>query len=259
MLAENAIVTLPQLLIGTQDPIVVRAEKINQGLLGRVILRLTDVAGNVTVCEQGFNRPPTANAGPDQTVEWTTGGAVVTLDGSGSSDPDGDTLTYTWTGPFPESGGTVSGVSPAVTLPSLGPFDITLVVNDGTVDGEPDTLTITVVDTTAPVVTAALVPVGEGDDDDDLFRVEFSCSDTCDDNPAVTFATINGVPVSNGQLVELELEDDEEQEVGEEDGVLEIEAPSFLLTVECVDASGNVGTATATPPFPGKRRYCKRC
>jgi len=35
-----------------------------------------------------------ANAGSDQTVE---SGAIVQLDGSASSDPSGDTLTYQWT------------------------------------------------------------------------------------------------------------------------------------------------------------------
>ena len=77
------------------------------------------------------NQTPVADAGADQTVACASAsGTPVTLDGSGSSDPDGDALTYTWTGPFPEGGGTASGVSPTVTLP-LGTSRVTLVVSDG--------------------------------------------------------------------------------------------------------------------------------
>ncbi|MCI0401743.1 MAG: hypothetical protein L0Y67_01345 [Gammaproteobacteria bacterium] len=103
------------------------------------------------------------------------------------------------------------------------------------------------VDATPPVVTATLDPGGEIDDDEGRFRVQFSCTDDRDPAPTITSAALNGIPVVNGQLVELEVHD--ETQVEEDDDILEIEAPSFELVVTCTDASGNVGIATATPPF----------
>jgi hypothetical protein len=41
-----------------------------------------------------FAQKPTANAGPDQTAKI---GATVTLNGTGSTDPNGNSLTYLWT------------------------------------------------------------------------------------------------------------------------------------------------------------------
>jgi len=49
----------------------------------------------VDVAVRAVNDPPVADAGPDQTVKTS---ALVTLDGSGSYDPDGDlSLKYFWT------------------------------------------------------------------------------------------------------------------------------------------------------------------
>jgi len=87
------------------------------------------------------NQPPVANAGPDQTVySVDSGGVMVALNGSGSHDPDGDPLTYTWTGPF----GMATKMNPTVFL-SLGTHTITLVVNDGQLDAQ-DEVIITVAD-----------------------------------------------------------------------------------------------------------------
>jgi hypothetical protein len=94
------------------------------------------------------NLPPTADAGTSHTVEQAgPTGSNVMLDGSGSTDPDGDTLTYSWS-----TGDT--GVNPIVLL-SAGTHTISLVVNDGTVDSAPDTVQIIVQDTIAPVITVS--------------------------------------------------------------------------------------------------------
>ncbi len=90
------------------------------------------------------NTPPVANAGDDQTVN---SGATVALNGSGSTDADGDTLTYSWT----QSAGTTvtltgaDTATPSFTAP-LGPdtLSFVLVVDDGQGDTSQDTVTITV-------------------------------------------------------------------------------------------------------------------
>ncbi len=102
------------------------------------------------------NQPPVAEAGPDQVVEATSpAGADVTLNGGGSSDPDGDPLTYTWTTLF----GELTGVSPTLTLP-LGMHTISLTVEDSGGETSSDAVTVTVQDTTPPETTITAQPAG---------------------------------------------------------------------------------------------------
>ncbi len=90
------------------------------------------------------NGIPTAHAGPDQD---RNAGNTVTLDGSGSTDPDGDTLTYSWV----QNGGpivTITGAttaSPTFTGPA-GPATLTfeLTVADGRGETDTDVVVITV-------------------------------------------------------------------------------------------------------------------
>jgi hypothetical protein len=84
--------------------------------------------------------PPVANAGPDQSVQAGPDCmAAVTLDGSASSDLDGEDLTSIWTGPF----GAVVGTSPTVTL-AAGTHTLTLFVQDGQRSAATDTVVVTV-------------------------------------------------------------------------------------------------------------------
>jgi hypothetical protein len=127
------------------------------------------------------NRPPVADAGPDQIgIEQTShAGADVTLDGSGSSDPDGDALDYTWTW----TGGSATEVNPTVTLP-LGTTTVTLTVDDGDAT-DTDTVEIEVVDTTAPEIditgdTLILWPPNHKYHTFTIHDFDVSVSDICD-------------------------------------------------------------------------------
>ena len=94
-----------------------------------------------------FNSPPIADAGPDQMLLAPIGSVVeVTLDGSGSTDAEGDELTYIWTWTVDVTY-TEYGVNPVITLP-VGGHVIELVVSDGEFDSEPDYVTIKVLDIT---------------------------------------------------------------------------------------------------------------
>jgi len=98
---------------------------------------------------------------------------------------------------------------------------------------------------TPPVVTASLEPICD-DDDEGLFRVVFDA--TGDNTPLNVEALINGVvPVSDGDIVELELDDEFEWET--EDGITEIEGESFTLDVTVTDSQGQAASASASPSF----------
>jgi hypothetical protein len=91
------------------------------------------------------NGAPVAQAGPAQLSAYI--GDTVTLDGNGSSDPDNDPLTYRWslTSKPNGSGAALSGpatVSPSFVMDVFGDYRVQLVVNDGTIDSPPDTVTI---------------------------------------------------------------------------------------------------------------------
>jgi thermitase len=106
----------------------------------------------------GPNNPPVANAGADQS--WTDtdgdGSVMVTLNGTGSSDPDGDDLTYQW-----REGATIiaSGPTPGVFL-GVGVHTIALQVTDSRgASSAADTVVVTIqAGTVVPLAVNAISP-----------------------------------------------------------------------------------------------------
>lgn len=112
-------------------------------LLSLVVLAL---AG----CSDGPTDPSATNNPPLVDIQvdgLATAGALVTLDGSRSSDPDGDDLTYRWTQVEGPSVGTLAGVAaPSFTAPNeISNLAFQLVVNDGLEDSAPAQASILVV------------------------------------------------------------------------------------------------------------------
>jgi len=94
-----------------------------------------------------LNSPPSASAGVAQVVEATSpAGALVMLNGSGS-DPDGDPLAFSWSGPC----GSATTATAAFTCP-LGTSTMTLTVDDGKGGSATASVDITVRDTSPPAI-----------------------------------------------------------------------------------------------------------
>jgi len=114
-------------------------------------LVVTDSDGLVSAPSQvsvsSLNAPPNANAGND-IASYV--GNMITLDGTGSNDPDGDTLSYFWE-LINAPDGSVAQLSQAQTvtptfIPDLpGEYDIDLTVNDGFIDSAPDNVKLVIV------------------------------------------------------------------------------------------------------------------
>lgn len=95
----------------------------------------------VTITERVFNEPPIARIAGRQSVEI---GTVVQLDGSDSSDPDDDELTFAWVAPPGITLDDPTSARPQFTATEADVYTFTLIVADGVFRSDPVVVVITV-------------------------------------------------------------------------------------------------------------------
>ena len=126
---------------------------------------------------------PIANAGRDQSVAT---GAVVTLDGSESTDPEGQSISYEWSFVNKPTGSTAQLSSTTAPRPSFtadlaGSYERELVVNDGELDSVADRVVVTATESNrAPTANAGAdqtVAVGS------VVNLDGSASNDADGDP----------------------------------------------------------------------------
>jgi hypothetical protein len=111
-----------------------------------------------TVTVTTTNSRPVADAGPDQTVGLSQ---VVVVDGSNSSDPDGDALTFQWALTSRPAGSAAAIADPGATVATFtadapGDYTVQLIVSDGQLESAPDT---------ALISTTGSAPTADAGDD----------------------------------------------------------------------------------------------
>ncbi|MCG8671316.1 MAG: PKD domain-containing protein [Pseudomonadales bacterium] len=200
------------------------------------------------------NDAPTADAGDDQTVEV---GDLVSLNGDQSSDPEGESITYSWTITSSPGGSSASLSNASIVNPTFipdeaGDYDIRLVVNDGENDSSGDTVTIT-------ATVANIAPVADAGDDQAISTsqtVQLDGSDSFDNNldtltyswrftsvPGGSVASLSDTDVVNPTFV-ADLEGNYMIELVVNDGTVDSEPDTVLVAYQEVNQKP---TANAGP------------
>lgn len=214
------------------------------------------------------NQQPVADAGPDQAdiecVSPTT--TEVILDGTGSSDPDPDCLTYLWTAPgvtfANETSPTPTGEFP------LGTTTVTLTVSDG-IDEDTDTVDITIVDTIPPEITVelnrdVLWPPNHKMAD---ICATVEVDDICDANPTFVLTSITSDEPDNGKGDGNTVDDIQGADFGTDDVKFQLRSErrgngggrKYTLTYTASDDSNNEASAIVCVRVPHDKSAAAMC
>ncbi len=230
---------------------------VDTGNDGAPVLPSTDLAGFARVFDgngdgvarvdigafESRNHAPVVNAGADRTITADAGCQGEVALSAVASDVDGDSLRLTWSGAF----GTASGPNLSLTLP-VGTHVITVTVDDGIGGRASDTVVVTIVDTTPPVITGVKASPSVIDKSNHMLvpvEVSVDATDGCGAVACRIVSVASNEPgtedweITGPLTLKLRAE-----RLGKGDGRV------YTITIECTDAAGNVATSTVTVKVP---------
>jgi len=180
----------------------------------------------------GINQPPVANAGVPYVGDE---GSIVTLDGSGSSDPDGNIVSYEWDLDNDGLYGDATGVTTNVVFDDDGTHTVRLKVTDENNEIDFGTATVTVNNVAPSVYAGVDATINEGD----TFSSSGSFSDPGADSWA---ATVNYGDGSGDQLLTL----NEDKTFSLSHTYVDNDVYTLTVTVTDYDGGENLDTALIT-------------
>jgi len=211
------------------------------------------------------NQPPSADAGPDRTVECNaTGRGFFTLDG-GVHDPDNNIASIGWfrggrKGPLVGMLPTLEADQPVSTPASNNMTQYVLKVLDALGQYDEHSTTVDVVDTTAPDLTVTLSPTVLWPPNHKLVPITatITVQDICDPDPTVQLISITSSEPANGLGDGNTSVDIQDASLGTDDRQFLLRAERsgsgagrvYTITYKATDHSGNSTTRTATVTVP---------
>ncbi len=192
------------------------------------------------------NRPPVCDANGPYTGECAGGTTSVPLNGMGSTDPDGDVLSYWWSTDCP-AWSFDDRMSPSPTLTAdIGAecsmaCGVTLIVDDGNGGTATCTAPVLIADTQPPVVTCSATELNGH-----RMLIEYDAWDDCGEvtGSAATETACCPLPTTDGQIIKVKCREHDEcqLQLDFEDEIFEIKTDMATLVVTAADECGNEAT-----------------
>ena len=183
------------------------------------------VSGRINV---GWSR---CSPGGPYVAECTGPTTTVNLNGAGSNDPDGNTISFDWSGGF--VGGSATGEMPSVQFPGTGTFPVNLTVADNQTSTSCST-SATVRDTTPPTI-AISQPAQTTYPHSATLTLNYAVTDVCTGVSSFTptmdgLATLAGHGLQSGQAIDLS----------------ELAIGRHVFAIEATDNAGNTDRVSVT-------------